>query len=169
VNAASIKTFVDGVSNFFNRLGPEAVSIGVPYIKDAGSYLGEITGIIGLTGARKGGILITCSYGMIDLISAAYTGTLRCFYGGPNRHDWRACQHHFGKRFRCFWHRFSDFSTRRDNRQTRRYKFAYPVADVYYSPAVARGECAPCGGHRVGKIGPLTLGNWARVAAYQRQ
>jgi len=75
VNAASIKTFVDGVSNFFNRLGPEAVSIGVPYIKDAGSYLGEITGIIGLTGARKGGILITCSYGMIDLISAAYTGT----------------------------------------------------------------------------------------------
>ena len=74
MNASSLKTFVDGVSNFFDRLGSEKVAVGVPYIKDAGSYLGEITGIIGLTGARKGGILISCSYAMIDAISAAYTG-----------------------------------------------------------------------------------------------
>lgn len=69
-----LKTFVDGVSNFFNRLGGEPVSIGVPYVKEGNQFIGEITGIIGLTGKRKGGIFITCPYVMVDAVSVAYAG-----------------------------------------------------------------------------------------------
>ncbi|MBX3721739.1 MAG: chemotaxis protein CheX [Turneriella sp.] len=69
-----LKTFVDGVSNFFNRLGKEPVIIGVPYVKEGNQFIGEITGIIGLTGKRKGGIFITCPYAMVDAVSVAFAG-----------------------------------------------------------------------------------------------
>lgn len=71
---AELKTFVDGVSNFFNRIGPDVVTVGVPYVKEGNQFISEITGIIGLTGKRKGGIFVTCTYAMVDEVSAAYSG-----------------------------------------------------------------------------------------------
>lgn len=70
-----LKIFVEGVANFFNRLGSEAVTIGVPYVKEGNQFIGEMTGIIGLTGKRKGGIFITCPTVMVDDVIRAYTGT----------------------------------------------------------------------------------------------
>lgn len=69
-----LKIFVDGVSNFFNRLGTDVVTVGVPYVKDGNQFINEITGVIGLTGKRKGGIFITCSYAMVDDVITGYTG-----------------------------------------------------------------------------------------------
>ncbi len=71
---SELKIFVEGVSNFFNRLGPDVVEVGVPYIKEGNQFISEITGIIGLTGQRKGGIFITCSLPMVDDVSLAYSG-----------------------------------------------------------------------------------------------
>ncbi len=69
-----IKIFVEGVLNFFNKLAKDSISVGVPYVKDGNQFINEITGFIGLTGKRKGGIFITCSYAMVDEVINAYAG-----------------------------------------------------------------------------------------------
>jgi len=69
-----LKIFVDGVANYFSRLGKAPLNIGVPYVKDGNQFIGEITGVIGLTGKRKGGIFVTCSLAMVDAVILDYTG-----------------------------------------------------------------------------------------------
>lgn len=41
---------------------------------DGNQFINEITGFIGLTGKRKGGIFVTCSNAMVDDVIIAYTG-----------------------------------------------------------------------------------------------
>ncbi|MFO1481271.1 MAG: chemotaxis protein CheX [Turneriella sp.] len=71
---AELKIFVEGVSNFFGRLGGTSIQVGVPYIKEGNQFISDMTGIIGLTGKRKGGIFITCTTSMVDDVIAQYTG-----------------------------------------------------------------------------------------------
>ena len=70
-----LKIFVDGVANYFGRLGKNPLNIGVPYVKDGNQFISEMTGVIGLTGKRKGGIFITCPTAMVDEVIKDYTGT----------------------------------------------------------------------------------------------
>jgi len=71
---SEIKVFVNGVSNFFNKLSADQVKVGVPYVKEGNQFISELTGVIGLTGKRKGGIFITCSNEMIDDVVLLYSG-----------------------------------------------------------------------------------------------
>jgi chemotaxis protein CheX len=70
-----LKIFVEGVANFFGRIDGTSLTIGVPYIKQGNEFINEITGVIGLTGKRKGSIFITCALSMVDDVIMAYTGT----------------------------------------------------------------------------------------------
>jgi chemotaxis protein CheX len=71
---SELKVFVNGVTNFFNKLGPEQVKVGVPYVKEGNQFISEITGVIGLTGKRRGGIFITCGNSMVDEVILLYSG-----------------------------------------------------------------------------------------------
>lgn len=69
-----LKIFVDGVANYFKRLGAAPLEVGVPYVKEGNGIISDITGIIGLTGKRRGGIFLTCSFAMIDEVIQMYSG-----------------------------------------------------------------------------------------------
>lgn len=70
---SELKTFVNSISNYFNRLGEAKLTVGIPYVKEGNQFIGEITGVIGLTGKRKGGIFFTCPMGMVDDVIRDYT------------------------------------------------------------------------------------------------
>lgn len=65
-----LKIFVGSVANYFTKITQTPASIGIPYVKGTEILVQEYTGVIGLTGKRKGGIYITCSRQMlVDLIA----------------------------------------------------------------------------------------------------
>ncbi|MBN8219684.1 MAG: chemotaxis protein CheX [Spirochaetes bacterium] len=71
---SELKVFVEGVSNYFKKLSNAPLNVGVPYVKDSNGFIGEITGVIGLTGRRKGGIFLTCGFPMVDEVIRDYSG-----------------------------------------------------------------------------------------------
>ena len=71
---AELKTFVEGVMRYFNTITSTPASVGIPYVKSENHRIEEITGIIGLTGRRRGGIFITCPRDMVAEIVTEYLG-----------------------------------------------------------------------------------------------
>lgn len=69
-----LKTFVEGVLRYFTTITSTPARVGIPYVKAADHVVEDITGIIGLTGKRKGGIFITCPREMIADIVQEYLG-----------------------------------------------------------------------------------------------
>ena len=49
-----LKTFVEGVMRYFATITSSGAKVGVPYVKAADHAVEDITGIIGMTGPRKG-------------------------------------------------------------------------------------------------------------------
>lgn len=70
-----LKVFVEGVSAYFKKLSNAPLTVGVPYVKEGNSFISEITGVIGLTGRRKGGIFLTCTLAMVDEVIRDYAGS----------------------------------------------------------------------------------------------
>lgn len=71
---AELKTFVEGVLRYFGTITSTPAKVGIPYVKAADHKVEEITGIIGLTGKKKGGIFITCPKPMVEDIVKEYLG-----------------------------------------------------------------------------------------------
>jgi len=71
---AEVKTFVEGVVRYFEAVTKTPATVGIPYIKGAEHEIEEITGIIGLTGKKKGGIFITCPREMVAAMVTDYLG-----------------------------------------------------------------------------------------------
>lgn len=71
---ATLKTFVDVVLSFFSETTGERVSMGVPYVKRERAPLLEYTGIIGISGARRGGLYLTASATLLKELSALVSG-----------------------------------------------------------------------------------------------
>ena len=71
---ATLKTFVDVVLGFFLETTGERVSMGVPYVKRERAPLLEYTGIIGISGARRGGLYLTAPAGLHAELSAHVSG-----------------------------------------------------------------------------------------------
>ncbi len=67
-----LRVFVERVVNYFSTITQTQVTVGVPHIKPADQVMGEITGVIGLTGKRKGGVFFTASKAMLEDIVAGY-------------------------------------------------------------------------------------------------
>ena len=66
---AEIRTFVDGTTNYFEITGQQPASVGSPYLVTdgrPGTY--EYTGVIGVSGARKGIVYFTAPRGMLTVL-----------------------------------------------------------------------------------------------------
>jgi chemotaxis protein CheX len=69
LNEAEIRTFIDGTTNFFETTVQQAVSIGSPYlVTDGHAETYDYTGVIGISGARKGIVYFTARRAMLTVL-----------------------------------------------------------------------------------------------------
>ena len=59
MNETDLHFFIDSTVNYFEEVTNEKASSGIPYIKDDEPVVLEYTGIIGISGKRKGSIYVT--------------------------------------------------------------------------------------------------------------
>jgi chemotaxis protein CheX len=66
---SEIRTFIDGTTNYFEVTAQQAATVGSPYLVvdgNPGAY--EYTGVIGISGARKGMVYFTAPRGMLTVL-----------------------------------------------------------------------------------------------------
>jgi len=66
---AEIRTFIEGTTNYFETSAQQSATVGSPYLVTdgkPGAY--EYTGVIGITGARKGVVYFTAPRGMLTVL-----------------------------------------------------------------------------------------------------
>ncbi len=61
--------FIDCTNNYFDEMTQEKAVIGIPYLKDENPLVLEYTGIIGISGKRKGSIYITSTKDMLEVLT----------------------------------------------------------------------------------------------------
>ena len=66
--------FIDSTINYFKEVTNESVSTGIPYIKGKDPVVLEYTGIIGISGKRKGSIYITATADMLKELAGTLLG-----------------------------------------------------------------------------------------------
>lgn len=65
----SIEVFIDSLSHFYRQVGVGEVNVGVPYLLDSKSPLvSDFTGIIGISGKRRGCVYFSCPKAMLSYI-----------------------------------------------------------------------------------------------------
>ncbi|MCS6972133.1 MAG: chemotaxis protein CheX [Turneriella sp.] len=72
---SELKHFVDSTLQYFQNATGEAATLGVPYIKksDEDVYC-DFTGIIGISGSRRGAIYVCCPRPLLEQLAAKVTG-----------------------------------------------------------------------------------------------
>lgn len=66
MNNEKLQVFVDGVTNYFETVSDEPVSVSTPFlISDINKYLSDYTGIIGISGNQKGSVFFTAPKGLL--------------------------------------------------------------------------------------------------------
>jgi chemotaxis protein CheX len=74
MNETDLHFFIDSTMNYFEEITNEKASAGIPYIKDDAPVVLEYTGIIGISGKRKGSIYITTTEKMLKEIALIILG-----------------------------------------------------------------------------------------------
>ena len=74
MNETDLHFFIDSTVNYFEEVTNEKASSGIPYIKDDEPVVLEYTGIIGISGKRKGSIYVTSSEEMLKSIAKVILG-----------------------------------------------------------------------------------------------
>ena len=74
MNETDLHFFIDSTINYFDEVTNEKAVTGIPYIKDEEPLVLEYTGIIGISGKRKGSIYITTSEGMLQELAKLILG-----------------------------------------------------------------------------------------------
>ena len=54
-----LKFFIDVVTTYFSQVTGEPAAMGIPYVKQSEPVVLDYTGVIGISGPRKGGIYFT--------------------------------------------------------------------------------------------------------------
>lgn len=68
----TIEVFIDSLAHFYQQLGLDEVEIGVPYLLDSNRPIVEdYTGIIGISGRRRGCVYYTCPQALLNYILLA--------------------------------------------------------------------------------------------------
>ncbi len=75
MNETDLHFFIDSTLNYFEEVTNEKASAGIPYIKDESPVVLGYTGIIGISGKRKGSIYITTGEEMLKSIANIILGT----------------------------------------------------------------------------------------------
>lgn len=66
---AEIRTFIEGTTNYFETTAQQPATVGSPYLVtdgNPGAY--EYTGVIGISGSRKGVVYFTAPRGMLTVL-----------------------------------------------------------------------------------------------------
>ena len=74
MNETDLHFFIDSTVNYFEEVTNEKATAGIPYIKDDEPVVLEYTGIIGISGKRKGSIYVTASDTMLSSIAKVILG-----------------------------------------------------------------------------------------------
>ena len=74
MNETDLHFFIDSTVNYFEEVTNEKAAAGIPYIKDDEPVVLEYTGIIGISGKRKGSIYVTSSDEMLRAIAKVILG-----------------------------------------------------------------------------------------------
>ena len=74
MNETDLHFFIDSTMNYFEEITNQKASAGIPYIKDEAPVVLEYTGIIGISGKRKGSIYITANEAMLSEIASIILG-----------------------------------------------------------------------------------------------
>jgi len=74
MNETDLHFFIDSTVNYFEEVTNEKATAGIPYIKDDEPVVLEYTGIIGISGKRKGSIYVTTSESMLSSIAKVILG-----------------------------------------------------------------------------------------------
>ncbi|MCK4754872.1 MAG: chemotaxis protein CheX [Calditrichia bacterium] len=69
MNETDLHFFIDSTVNYFEEVTNEKATAGIPYIKDDEPVVLEYTGIIGISGKRKGSIYVTTSENMLSTLA----------------------------------------------------------------------------------------------------
>jgi chemotaxis protein CheX len=59
MNDEEIKVFIDGVVRYFQRVSGEPAEVDPPYLKGEASVILDFTGVIGISGRRRGAVYFT--------------------------------------------------------------------------------------------------------------
>jgi len=59
MNDEEIKVFIDGVVRYFQRVTGEPAAVDPPYLKGEASVTLDFTGVIGISGRRRGAVYFT--------------------------------------------------------------------------------------------------------------
>lgn len=74
MNETDLHFFIDSTVNYFEEVTNEKATAGIPYIKDEEPVVLEYTGIIGISGKRKGSIYVTTAEDMLKTIAKMILG-----------------------------------------------------------------------------------------------
>ena len=74
MNETDLHFFIDSTVNYFEEVTNKKATAGIPYIKDDEPVVLEYTGIIGISGKRKGSIYVTASDDMLRAIAKVILG-----------------------------------------------------------------------------------------------
>ena len=74
MNETDLHFFIDSTLNYYEEVTNQKAIAGIPYIKDESAVVLEYTGIIGISGKRKGSIYITTSEEMLKEIANIILG-----------------------------------------------------------------------------------------------
>ena len=64
---SDLKAFIKIVTNYFESISGYKASMGMPFIKDENTEVFDYTGIIGISGGRKGAIYFTASKCLLNM------------------------------------------------------------------------------------------------------
>ncbi len=68
MNATDLHFFIDSTINYFDIMTEDKLETGIPYLKNGNPIALEFTGIIGISGGRKGSIYLTTTADMLRSI-----------------------------------------------------------------------------------------------------
>lgn len=60
-----LKFFIEVVTSYFGQVTGEPATMGIPYVKKSEPVVLDYTGLIGISGPRKGGIYFTAGRGLL--------------------------------------------------------------------------------------------------------
>jgi chemotaxis protein CheX len=69
-----LKTLIKVVTNYFSSISDEAAKMGTPYIKREGDTVYDYTGVIGISGSRRGGVYYTAGKELLQAFGECILG-----------------------------------------------------------------------------------------------
>jgi len=74
MNEKDLQFFIDGTKSYFAEVTGEDAKLGIPFVKTDESILLDLTGLITISGERRGAIYLTSSFVMLNEIGKILLG-----------------------------------------------------------------------------------------------